>query len=156
MASSQAAFADRSHGKTLVGTWEVLIFEAEDCDDLSEPPAPQTTPTAVDITVVNRDGTVTNTDPILGTGHGIWKRVGHSTFQMKFKTLVMFINIFDLLPTTTLTVTTDDLRVAKGGNTAFGTFQADISPDQSEVPVQSDAIDDFCGHILFQRMTFDD
>jgi len=156
LTGSQAALADRSPGKTLVGTWEVLVFAAPDCENVSPLPPPDAVPATVDISVVNRDGTVTNTDPVLGTGHGIWKRVSHSTFKMKFKTPVMFINIFDLLPTTTLTISVDNLTVARGGMTAIGTFEADIEPDKSDNPFQSDAFGDFCGQIVLNRMTFDD
>jgi hypothetical protein len=156
LAGPRAAIADRSPGKTLVGTWEVLVFEAPDCENVDPMPPPDAVPVTVDITVVNRDGTVTNTDPALGTGHGIWKGVGHSTFKMKFKTPVMFINVFELLPTTTLTINTRDLTVARGGMTAIGTFEADIEPDKSDIPIQSDFLDDFCGQIVFNRMTFDD
>ena len=76
--------------------------------------------------------------------------------RMKFKTPVMFINIFDLLPTTTLTINTDNLTVARGGMMAFGTFEADIEPDVEDNPFQSDVFGDFCGQIVLNRMTFDD
>ena len=156
LAGSHSALADRSPGKTLVGTWEVLVFAAPDCENVSPLPPEGVPPATVDISVINRDGTVTNTDPVLGTGHGIWKRVGHSTFRMKFRTPVMFINIFDLLPMTTLTINTDDLTVARGGMKAFGTFEADIEPDKEDNPFQSDVFGDFCGQIVLNRMTFDD
>ena len=106
LAGPQAAFADRAPGKTLVGAWEVFI-------DSNEPPAgpgeapgdPDGVPDAFDITVINRDGTVSNSDPALGTGHGIWRRLGASQFEVKFKTPVPLVNALQQLPGTTLTVT---------------------------------------------------
>jgi hypothetical protein len=134
---SPMAVADPAPGQTLVGTWIVNIF----------PDGP--VPPAADISVVNRDGTVSNSDSLLGTGHGIWRRLGDSTFEMKFITPVLALTGLAFPPGVTLTVTTGDLAVDQGGLTASGTFSADFEPDQATFP-------DFTGSISFTRMTFDD
>ena len=158
LAGFQAAFADRAPGKTLVGAWEVLI-------DSNEPPAgpgeapgdPDGVPDAFDITVINRDGTVSNSDPALGTGHGIWRRLGASQFELKFKTPVPLVNALQQLPGTTLTVTTKDLTVHADGMTATGTFFVDVEPNFIPGdPVFGGQVPDFGGNITFVRMTFDD
>jgi hypothetical protein len=133
----QAAVADGGPGKTLVGTWVVNI--------VPDGPVPPT----VDITVVNRDGTMSNSDALLGTGHGIWRRLGDSVFEMKFTTPVIAFTGTAFPPGVTLTVTTRDLAVDKGGLTASGRFSADFEPDQATFP-------DFTGAINFTRMTFED
>lgn len=158
VASSQAAFADGSPGKTLVGTWEVYIDSNEPPAGEGEPPGdPDGVPDAFDITVVHRDGTVSNSDPALGTGHGIWRRLGASQFELKFKTLVPFINAFQQLPGTTLTVTTKDLTVHADGMTATGTFFVDVEPNFiPDDPVFGGQVPDFGGNITFVRMIFDD
>lgn len=135
LAGTEAVVADASPGKTLVGTWEVMIIS-------------DVVPPAVDTTVVHRDGTVSNWDPILGTGNGIWRRLGASRYEVKFKTLVLFNNIFGLFPGSTLTVTAV-LEVDDKGNAASGPFMANLEPDGQTIP-------DFSGTVFFSRMTFDD
>lgn len=135
LGGSEAVFADRSPGKTLVGTWEALVVS----DHL---------PPAADTTVVHRDGTVSNWDPALGTGNGIWRHLGDSRYEVKFKTHVLFNNVFQLFPGTTLTVTAE-LEVDEKGMTASGPFEAVLEPDEQ-------TISSFSGMVFFSRMTFDD
>lgn len=158
LAGPQAAMADGAPGKTLVGTWEVYIDSMEPPTEPGEPPLPPDgIPDAFDITVVNRDGTVSNSDPALGTGHGIWRRLGASKFEMKFTTPVPIVNALQQLPGTTLTVTTKDLTVDADGVTATGTFFVDIEPNFiPDDPVFGGQLPDFAGNITFVRMMFDD
>lgn len=135
LAGPQSALADEAPGKTLVGAWDVLII----ADVL---------PPAIDTTVVHRDGTLSNWDPALGMGNGIWRRLGASRFEVKFKTLVLFNNVFGLFPGSTLTVTAE-VDVDKGGMTASGPFTAELVPDGQTIP-------SFSGTVVFSRMTFDD
>ena len=109
LAGTQVATADDSPGKTLVGAWEVLITNT-----IGLPPA-------VDVTVVNRDGTMSNSDALLGTGHGAWKRIGKSRFSYKFKTPVLLTNPFGFPPGSMLTVS-GILTVDAGGMTASGPY----------------------------------
>jgi hypothetical protein len=135
LASPQAAVADRSPGKKLVGTWEVTILS-------------DVLPPALDTTVVHQDGTVSNWDPALGAGNGIWRRLGDSRYEVKFKTVVLFNNIFGLFPGSTLIVTAM-VEVDDKGNFASGPFTADLEPEGQAIP-------DFSGIVNFSRMTFDD
>lgn len=135
LAGSQAAVADRSPGKTLVGTWEVTIVS-------------EVLPPAIDTTVVHRDGTVSNWDPILGVGNGIWRHLGDSRYEVKFKTLVLANNVFGLFPGSTLTVTAV-VEVDKKGKTASGPFTAELVPDEQ-------TISSFSGNVFFSKMMFDE
>lgn len=139
LAGSQVAVAEGDSGRRLVGTWIV---------DINSPMLPP----ATDITVVNRDGTLSNSDSLLGTGHGIWRQLGNSTFEMKFITPVLAVlntTGTAFFPGVTLTITTKDLTLEQGGMAASGTFEADLEPDQPNFP-------DFEGEIRFTRMTFND
>jgi hypothetical protein len=148
LAGSQAAVADGAPGKTLVGSWDVGIEIAPpgSCPDApSDPPGPG----AFNTTIVNRDGTLSNWDPALGTGNGIWRRVGESQFEVKFKTIALLNNIAGVVPGSTLVVTAV-LTVDRDGMTAAGPFSADFKPDGANF------FDEFCGIVYFSRMTFDD
>jgi hypothetical protein len=65
--------------------------------------------------------TMSNSDALLGTGHGAWKRVGKSQFSYKFKTPVLVINPFGFPPGSMLTVS-GILTVDAGGMTASGPY----------------------------------
>lgn len=148
LAGSQAVVADGARGNTLVGAWLVEVDTF-----------PLGTAESVDVTVVHKDGTVSNSDGILGTGHGIWKRLGAkqeteegkeirpSTFQMKFKTPFLEGNSFGIpagfILTVTATVTLD-----RSGNTAAGPFETTIGPPGFPSP-------GFAGEVRFARITFD-
>lgn len=135
LTGTEAVFADPSPGKTLVGAWEVTIVS-------------DVLPPAIDTSIVHRDGTMSNWDPALGTGNGIWRRLGASRYELKFKTLVLFNNVFGLFPGSTLTVTAE-VEVDKGGKSASGPFTANLEPDGQAIP-------DFSGTVFLSRMTFDD
>jgi hypothetical protein len=109
-AGIQSAAADDQSGKTLVGSWTVLVTS-----NLGLPPV-------TDLTTVNRDGTMTNSDAMFGTGHGVWKRVGDSQFAFKFMTPILLTAPLGT-PGSILTVT-GTLTVDKGGATAFGPYEA--------------------------------
>ena len=130
------ATADDKSGKTLVGSWEVLVTNE------------QGLPPAVDITVVNRDGTMSNSDGIFGTGHGVWKHVGASQFAFKFKTPILANNILGFPPGLMLTVS-GTMTVDKGGATASGPYNA----------VVLDAFGNFFfgfdGRVFFTRISID-
>ena len=130
------ATADYQSGKTLVGSWEVLITNE------------QGLPPAVDITVVNRDGTMSNSDGIFGTGHGVWKRVGASQFAFKFKTPILAINILNYPPGSILTVA-GTLTVDKGGATASGPYNAVI------LDAVGNLLFGFDGRVFFTRISID-
>ncbi len=70
----QAAFADHQK-RTIVGSWTV-----SGTPDFGEP--------FENIGTFHRDGTVVNSDPVFGGGHGVWKRIGPRRYQVRFLTLV--------------------------------------------------------------------
>jgi len=134
LAGVNVAMADDSHGKTLVGSWVVVVTS-----NLSPFPA-------VDLTTVNRDGTMINTDAQFGTGHGVWKRLGDSRFAIKFMTPIMFTNPFELPPGSMLTVE-GTLTVDEGGMTASGSYHAVV------VDAFGGLLFPFEGAIAFQRIS---
>jgi hypothetical protein len=142
------AIADPAPGKTLVGAWIVEI-------------SPVGLDKTVDITVVHVDGTVSNSDSILGTGHGIWQRLGAkqeteageneispSTFQVRFKTPILEGNSLGLPGGFILTVTST-VTLDKSGNVAEGPFETTVGPPGFP-PDQG-----FFGEVRFTRMSFD-
>lgn len=111
---AQIAAADDSSGRTLVGSWVVGVT------------APNTpVPFFVDVTTVNKDRTMLNTNAALGTGHGAWTRTGDSTFAIKFMTPVPLVNPFNAPPGSMLVVT-GSVAVDTGGQTASGTYTATL------------------------------
>jgi hypothetical protein len=144
LAGFQPALAD-GPGRTLVGSWEVSIT-----NDQGLPPA-------LDLSTVNQDGTMTNSDSLLGTGHGVWKRAGNGRFKMKFRTPILATAsgpplFFPFPPGSVLTVTATAM-VAVDGMTAFGPYQAVVhAPDGAGGVVQ---VFDFDGDIALSRITVD-
>jgi hypothetical protein len=141
-AGIQSATADDQSGKTLVGSWTVLVTS-----NLGLPPV-------TDLTTVNRDGTMTNSDAMFGTGHGVWKRVGKSQFEFKFMTPILLTASLvppgsGFPPGSILTVT-GTLAVDKGGATAFGPYEA-VVEHPAIGPVMS-----FAGTVAFARISIDD
>lgn len=134
-AGIQSATADDQSGKTLVGSWTVLVTS-------------NFGPDVTDMTTVNRDGTMTNSDKEFGTGHGVWKRVGESRFAFKFMTPILLTVIS--LPAGSILTVTGTLTVDKGGATAVGPYEAVIEhPDIGPlVP--------FNGTVNFTRIRIDD
>lgn len=137
---ASSALAEDSPGRTLVGTWEVLIIS----DAL---------PPARDVTVINRDGSLSNSDAMLGTGHGVWKRAGDSRFKMTFRTPVLATNLMGFPLGSMLTVTAG-VKVDDGGMSASGPFDAVIELTDpatgAEIPLF-----EFSGVVFFTRITVD-
>jgi hypothetical protein len=144
LAAVQPALADEP-GRTLVGSWEVFIT-----NNAGLPPA-------LDLSTVNRDGTMTNSDSLFGTGHGVWKHAGKGKFNMKFRTPILATAsgppfFFPFPPGSILTVTAT-ATVAEDGMTAFGPYQAAVhAPDGSGEVVQ---VFGFDGNIALSRVTID-
>lgn len=127
------ALADGKPGKTMVGSWVVTI----NSDQM---------PPAVDITTVNRDGTMSNSDAMFGTGHGVWKRTGDSNFAFKFMTPILATAGFP--PGTMLTVS-GSATVADGAMSATGPFNAVVADASGFV------FFGFSGSVDFARITID-
>lgn len=144
LAGFQPALAD-APGRTPVGSWEVFITNN------------QGLPPALDLSTVNRDGTMTNSDSLFGTGHGAWKSAGNGQFKMKFRTPILATAsgpplFFPFPPGSVLTVTATAM-VAENGMTAFGPYQAVVhAPDGAGGVVQ---VFDFDGDIALSRITVD-
>lgn len=145
LAGVQSALADDSPGRTLVGSWEVFITNE------------QGLPPNLDMTTVNRDGTLTNSDSLFGTGHGAWKRAGDGQFQMTFRTPVLataggpplFVPIGSVL-TVTATVTVDE-----GGMTAIGAYTAEIAQLGGSAFCGFNGQCSLTGLVAFSRITVD-
>ena len=140
----QPALADEP-GRTLVGSWEVFITNN------------QGLPPALDLATVNRDGTMTNSDSLFGTGHGAWKHAANGHFKMKFRTPILATAsgppfFFPFPPGSVLTVTATAM-LAKDGMTAFGPYEAVVhAPDGTGGVVQ---VFGFNGDIALSRITVD-
>jgi len=145
LAGCQSALADDSFGRTLVGSWEVLITNE------------QGLPPNLDMTTVNRDGTLTNSDSVFGTGHGAWKRTGNGQFAMKFRTPILATASgppfsFPFPPGSILTVSAE-VMVAEDGMAAFGPYDAVVhAPDGSGGFI---LVLGFNGNVAFSRITVD-
>ncbi len=145
LAGFPSALADDTFGRTLVGSWEVFITNE------------QGLPPNLDMATVNRDGTLTNSDSVFGTGHGAWKRTGNGRFAMKFRTPILATAsgspfFFPFPPGSVLTVSAE-VMVAEDGMGAFGPYQAVVhAPDGlgGQIPVF-----DFNGNVAFSRITVD-
>ena len=135
-AGVQDAVADDQSGKTLVGSWTVVVTS-----NLGLPPV-------TDLTTVNRDGTMTNSDAMFGTGHGVWKRVGKSQFEFKFMTPILLTAA--LAPPGSMLTVKGTLAVDKGGATAVGPYEAVV-----EHPVIGLVLP-FAGTVTFARISIDD
>ena len=133
VAGTPTALANAQPGKTMVGSWVVTINS-----DFGPP--------AIDITTVNRDGTMTNSDALFGTGHGVWKHAGASTFAFKFMTPILVTAGFP--PGAMLTVT-GSATVNKGAMDASGPFEALVTDPSGFV------IFGFSGTVDFARIAID-
>ena len=111
LVGTTSATAGPQPGKTMVGSWIVTINS-----DFGPP--------AIDIATVNRDGTMSNSDALFGTGHGVWRHAGASTFAYKFMTPILVTAGFP--PGAMLTVT-GTATVNDGGHDATGPFQAVVT-----------------------------
>lgn len=117
--SLQDAFAHDGR-RSLVGSWFVVISP-----DLGGPPP------FTNLATLNRDGTIVASDPVLGSGHGAWKRTGKRDFEIKFLTLVD-PNDPSFPPNTTLTVRAF-LTVDGSGDEANGTVIGEFSDSAGNV-----------------------
>ena len=133
LTGTTSAIADSQPGKTMVGSWVVTINS-----DFGPP--------AVDITTVNRDGTMSNSDALFGTGHGVWRHAGASTFAFKFMTPILVTAGFP--PGAMLTVT-GSATVNKGGHDASGPFEAVVTVPPGVV------FFGFSGTVDFARISID-
>jgi len=144
VSGARIAAADEYSGRTLVGSWVVRVT------------APDTpAPFFVDLTTVNKDRTMLNTNALLGTGHGAWERTGDSTFAIKFMTLIPPVNPFGAPLGATLVVA-GSLAVDQGGQTASGAYKAAVilppAPPAFEPPPP---LFEFEGTIDFSRILVD-
>ncbi len=136
--SPQDALADRG-SRSLAGSWFVSVT-----------PDPGSGPPFTNLATVNRHGTIVTSDPILGGGHGAWKRTGKRDFEIKFLLLVPPVLPPFVLPelaNTTLTVTAF-LTVEKSGDEANGTVIGVFSDSAGVVAVQE-------GDVSFTRIEVD-
>ena len=146
LSAPQLAAADGASGNTLVGVWEVGIFPFQSLCDA--PPSDFTGAAAVDISVINRDGTMSNSDSLFGTGHGLWRRVAKMKHAMKFKTPVLTRPVLGVPEGIILTVETD-LTLTTGGMAACGTFEGFFVPDH---PFFGGF---FAGTVIFKRVVLE-
>lgn len=130
---SPDALAEGQPGKTMVGSWVVTISS-----DFGPP--------AIDVTTVNRDGTMSNSDALFGTGHGVWTHAGASTFAFKFMTPILVTAGFP--PGAMLTVT-GSATVNDGGMDASGPFQAVVTDPSGFV------LFGFSGTVDFARISME-
>lgn len=117
--SPQDALADQGL-RTLVGSWFVEITPEGG-------PPPFT-----NLATLNWPGTIVTSDPVLGSGHGAWKRVGRRDFEIRFLTLVPPGNPLGLPPDTILTVTAF-LTVGDSGDEANGTNTGEFTDSAGNV-----------------------
>ena len=146
LAGPQAAVADGAPGNTLVGVWEVGIFPFQNLCDAQ--PGDFSGAAAVDISVINRDGTMSNSDSTFGTGHGLWRRVANMNHELLLKTPVLGDPMLGQPVDIILTVETK-LTLAKGGMTACGTFNGFFDPAH---PVFGPF---FQGTVIFKRVVLE-
>ena len=141
-ASSQDAFAD-SGRRNFVGSWVVEI--------VLDQPGP---PPFFNLATINRGKTMLASDPIVGSGNGVWKRTGRRDFSVKFLTLVPFFFPAGTPPDitslagTTLTVTAD-VTVGNSGDEASGNVHA-IYTDADGNPVV-----EVMGNVFWTRIELD-
>ncbi len=102
----QQAFADHQK-RTIVGSW--MVSGTPDFGDPFE-----------NIGSFHRDGTVVNSDPVFGGGHGVWERVGPRRYEVRFLTLVPPNNPF-FAPNVVIEVR-GVVRLHRGGKTASAPF----------------------------------
>lgn len=147
VAGFQTALADDTFGRTLVGSWEVYITNEQGLQP------------NVNMTTVNRDGTMTNSDSIFGTGHGAWKRTRNGQFTMKFRTPILatalgppFLFPFPLGSVLTVEST---VTVANDGLSAFGTYDAAVHVPDGQGSYVPFPVFEFNGTVAFSRITVD-
>ena len=106
----QDVAADERHGKSIVGSWSVVVST-----NLGPPPA-------VNLSTINRDGTMTNSDSQFGTGHGVWKHISGGRIAYKFMTPILMTS--ELVPPGSMLTVTGTWTIDSGGHTASGPYEA--------------------------------
>ncbi len=134
-----AAWADdggpveQKSATTFVGSW--VVSGVADGDVV---------PPFTNVSTVNRDGSLINSDPDFGTGVGVWRRIGPNLFVGKFITMIPDDAGFP--PGASLTVESI-VTVADGSGTASGPYLTVIEhPNIGELL-------SFTGTVSFDRIT---
>jgi hypothetical protein len=117
--------------KSVVGSWIVNV--------MPDQPGP---PPATNMATLISGGTIVNTDPEFGTGHGIWKKTGPWEFAVKFLHLVPAGHP---VGEGTLTVTATG-TVDKEGNTQTARFTTVFDTTNFQATVT--------GTVVLTRITF--
>ncbi len=133
--SPQDAHADHRRN-SFVGSWTVVGS-----------PNPPGSPMFINLGSIHRDGTVVNSDPVFGGGHGVWKRIGGRSFEVKFLTLVPPNNPF--VPPNALITVTGVVTLERGGNMASGNFETTFEDENGNLLLTTD------GTVTFTRIRFD-
>lgn len=135
-ATMQNAVADRGK-RTFVGSWIVDV----------SPNLPGPLPFK-NLATIGREGTIVNSDPDFGGGHGVWARTGRRHFATKFLTLIPPDDP-SFPPNTTITVV-GNVTLDHGGNTAGGPFVTEFSDADGNVFFAFD------GEVEFTRISLGD
>ena len=118
---------------TFVGAW--VVSGVADGDVI---------PPFTNVSTVNRDGSLVNSDPDFGTGVGVWRRIGPNLFVGKFVTIVPDDAGF---PPGALLTVESTVTVADGSGSATGPYVSVIEhPDIGELL-------SFTGTVSFDRIT---
>lgn len=133
---SQDVVADQN-GRSFVGSWIVEVFP--------NPPGP---PPFTNLGTINRDGTVSNSDPAFGGGHGVWKRIKRGKNEIKFLTLVPPGDPF--FPANAIITVTGFVTVNRSGDEASGPFNTEFTDTDGNL------LFSFDGEVRFTRIKIDD
>ena len=124
----QDALADHKKN-SLVGSWVVVG-------------TPNTgAPPFTNLGTIHKDGTIVNSDPDFGGGHGVWKRVGDRKYAVRFLTLVPGTSPF--FPPYSLITVKGVITVGKGGDTASGPFFTTFEDPNGNLLFTSEGTVDF-------------
>ena len=108
---------------------------------------PDGAPAFRNIGTLHRDGTTSNADPLFGSGHGVWERIGPRRFAVRFVTITSPFN--PVLPNTVITVN-GELRLRPNRDSARGTFETTFT-DLGGNPIMPPST----GTVRFTRITVD-
>ena len=133
LASPETAEARPGH-HGIVGAW---IIDGQ----------PDGAPPFTNVGTLHRDGTTANADPLFGSGHGVWERIGKRRFAVRFITITSPFN--PILPNTVITVN-GELKLGPSRDTATGTFETTFT-DLNGNPVMPAST----GTVNFTRITTD-
>ena len=122
-----------SSKNSFVGSWTVF----------GSPSSPGA-PTFSNLGTIHRDGTIVNSDPVFGSGHGAWKRVGARQYKVRFLTLVPPNDPF--FPPNAVITVTGVITLHRGGNTASGPFQTTFEDEDGNLLFTSE------GTVAFTRI----